>query len=79
MCLIVCRINTSYIIKTSCDECECFCQQSDECVVVMTFKQFHVIFLYEELPWLKRLVADFLVRKPAFDPRQVLMVFVLEP
>jgi hypothetical protein len=44
----------------------------------MTFKQFGVILLYVGLPWLKRLVADFLVRKPAFDPRQVLVGFVVE-
>jgi len=44
----------------------------------MTFTQFCVSLLFEEFPLLKRLVADFLVRKPAFDPRQVHVGFVVE-
>jgi hypothetical protein len=44
----------------------------------MTFTQFCVNMPFEEFPWLKRLVADFLVRKPDFDSRQVHMGFVVE-
>jgi len=44
----------------------------------MTFTQFCVSMLLEEFPWLKRLVADVLVRKPAFDPRQAHVGFVVE-
>ena len=45
---------------------------------MVTFTQFGVVLLFKEFPWLKRLVADFLVRKPAFDPRQVHMEFVVD-
>jgi len=44
----------------------------------MTFIQFCVNTLFEEFPWLKQLVADFLVRKPAFDLRQAHVGFVVE-
>jgi len=44
----------------------------------MIFTQFCVSLLFEEFPWLKRLVADFLLRKPAFDTRQVHLGIVVE-
>jgi len=37
-----------------------------------------LVRFFEEFPWLKQLVADFLVRKPAFDPRQAHVGFVVE-
>jgi len=44
----------------------------------MTFIQLCVSTLLEEFPWLKQLVADFLVRKPAFDLWQAHVGFVVE-